>query len=828
MIQFCCDTLRRAELRGGPLNGIDFIEVLDRDAVLQDQRQRFIHVHLINEPGALIFTPENIRILGGDRIQGFRILTVVMGLGPQTNVVVVEVDRPGDFSTYTLQLVRSALDDRPPVDFDPILSTVAFTFKAECPTDFDCKPLCECPEDDQPTPQIDYLAKDYQSFLTVMRDRMALITPDWNERSAADAMVTVMELLAWTADQISSAQDYALREAFLNRCTSRISARRLVRLVDYFIGEGTNARVHVQLAVSADVIPLNPAAPPVLPVGTTITTLLPEAGATIAPDPALLETAQTVFETMHDVEALFAAHNEMAFYTWSDQRCCLPKGATSATLAGHFPDLVIGETLIFEEVLGPRTGRSADADPNLRQPVRLTSIVAFDQNGGPLSDPLTGDAVTQIDWDEGDALTFPLCLSAETDPESGARFLPIVSVARGNVVLADHGRTIADENLGTVPEPPFRWVGPDECDPCDRQPPVFAPPRFTPSLALWPVTHAEPFDPARSATRALEQDAARSVPAARLVSMPGAAEWTAQRDLLASGPFADEFVVEIENDHRALVRLGDDLNGHRPEPGTDFTATYRIGLGTSGAIGGEALRHIAIAIPEITAVRNPLAATGGEEPESLASIRSRAPFAFRTQERAVTRADYAEVTQRLDSIQRAAATWRHTGSWLTVFISADRFGGAPVDAPFEAVILDHLERFRMAGYDLNADGPRFVPLELDLLVCVKGGHFRSDVHRALRALLGANRAPDGSPGLFHPDRLIFGETVYLSPVLAAVQATPGVESVRATLFRRLGDTGEGGLEDGFLTFERLEIAQLDNDPNFPDRGVLRLRLSGGI
>jgi hypothetical protein len=30
---------------------------------------------------------------------------------------------------------------------------------------------------------------------------------------------------------------------------------------------------------------------------------------------------------------LYKAHNTMCFYTWGDQECCLPRGATSATLS---------------------------------------------------------------------------------------------------------------------------------------------------------------------------------------------------------------------------------------------------------------------------------------------------------------------------------------------------------------------------------------------------------------------------------------------------------------------------------------------------------------
>ena len=150
------------------------------------------------------------------------------------------------------------------------------------------------------------------------------------------------------------------------------------------------------------------------------------------------------------------------------------------------------------------------------------------------------------------------------------------------------------------------------------------------------------------------------------------------------------------------------MHGRRPESGTDFTARYRVGNGRAGNIGADSLVHIAIGIPEITRVRNPLPAIGGQEPESLQDVRQRAPVAYRIQERAVTPVDYAEVTERRADVQRAAATFRWTGSWHTVFATVDRGGGVAVTGEFEADIRAHIERYRMAGHDVEIDGPQFV------------------------------------------------------------------------------------------------------------------------
>jgi predicted phage baseplate assembly protein len=303
--------------------------------------------------------------------------------------------------------------------------------------------------------------------------------------------------------------------------------------------------------------------------------------------------------------------------------------------------------------------------------------------------------------------------------------------------------------------------------------------------------------------------------------------WTPEPDLLASRGDTFAFVCETDTDATVRLRFGDDEHGRRPPSGTRFTTHYRVGTGQAGNVGAEAIGHVVTGKPVI-GVRNPVPAAGGIEPETEDEIRRDAPYAFLVQERAVTPDDWAEVTERDDQVQRAAATYRWTGSWHTVFLTADRRGGKPVDAAFATGLRPRLERYRLAGYDLEVNAPVFVPLEIALTVCVTPGRFRSDVGEAVRVVLGTQVLPDGSLGLFHPDRLTFGSPVYLSSVYAAVHAVPGVDSVDVTVFQRLRVPDSSGLESGVLPMGRLEIARLDNDPNFPERGTITLTLGGGI
>jgi hypothetical protein len=336
----------------------------------------------------------------------------------------------------------------------------------------------------------------------------------------------LVEALAYTADQLSYQQDAVATEAYLGTARRRVSVRRHARLMDYFMSEGCNARTWVHLQVSADVVRVDPA-DPAIPIGAKLTTLIPGQLTAIDDDPRVYERAEMIFETMESLQSLFADHNELRFYSWSDERCCLPKGAISATLVGHHPNLTPGTILLLEEVIGPESGSPSDADPTRRHVVRLDRVVATKAGGAPLIDPVTGQSITDISWHEEDALPFPFCLSAAT--KQGYR--DAVSVARGNLVLADHGVTWKGESLGQVPDSFLSMPRPKDGDRCAPLTSPMVPPRFSPRLAKAPLTHAGPaYDHLMSARTAL-QWALRDVrPAVTLTGMKSSETrtWTAR------------------------------------------------------------------------------------------------------------------------------------------------------------------------------------------------------------------------------------------------------------------------------------------------------------
>ena len=916
----CDDDARREAVRAKPeLNGLDYVEVGDDRTTLTvyflgkapqelDARQG----ESADEYARRV--KRYWQIVGGARIRDIQVVDVEVTRNDDPELddyAVVRVDHPGDFSTYTLQVVGME-------NIDALYDHVEFSFQVDCPNPLDCAEPASCPPPERIEPDINYLAKDYATFRQLILDRLALIMPDWQERHAPDLGITLIEVLAYAGDYLSYYQDAVATEAYLDTARQRISVRRHARLVDYALHEGCSARAWLHITTDTD-LALNPRDVFFI---TGVQDLAALDNVVLAAED-LREIPLHAYEVFEAARAemiqLYAAHSEIYFYAWGQRECCLPRGATGATLRDEIiappPDqpevtaaqpqrklqLRVGDVLIFEEALGPRTGNPADADPVHRHAVRLIKVT-------PGVDALTQQPIVEIEWGEEDALPFALCISSITagDAEPPCAYLENVSVARGNVILVDHGLTIEPcEELGKV-----RARGKQtECDCIGRPAEVtYIPERFRPHLEKTPLAFRQPLpadDPANekiiSAAQMLSQDVRQALPAIELNSILGSpeddhvvtwaelndaalvsalgdagftalcyknglplnpnlfaefqkadaaalneqlraelvnelaaryAEWTPQSDLLESGTDDRDFVVEMDNDRVAHLRFGDDECGEQPKAGTTFYASYRVGGGTRGNVGAEAITHLVTRRGNISGanlfIRNPMPAQGGMNAESIAEAKLFAPTQFRqVLERAVIADDYAQLAEsKATHVQRAAAQLIWSGSWYEADVAIDPVGGVQRRGQLSE-IQGMLERYRRIGHDLHVEWAEMVPIELELDICVLPSYLRGHVLAALRDAFSNRVLSDGRRGFFHPDNLTFGEGIYLSRLVAAAQAVTGVESVRVTKLNRLFELPNRELENGVLPLAPLQIAQLDNDPSFPERGKLTFILRGG-
>ena len=472
----------------------------------------------------------------------------------------------------------------------------------------------------------------------------------------------------------------------------------------------------------------------------------------------------------------------------------------------------------------PTTGAEADADPTHRAVVRLVDARHTDDpvysdilTAGELTprlDPLTQDPMPlqRVTWRVEDALSRAFCLSNETVL---AGLIRNVSIVRGNVAPADHGRTVRRDGLSIVPGT-GRW-------------PLASLP--LPDADL--TRHSGSFDPPLSADGRpvpgrydLDASPRDAVPAIHLRSvLTGGARrfWTPVPHLGDSGAYDRYFVAETDDDGATALRFGDDQHGRAPLNVDEVTAFFRIGSGRRGNLSAGALVHAVepdlafwadpeapvgpvsldpgdpdadVAFAEIARVRQPLPATGGVDRESIEAVRALAPDEVKAiQFRAVTAEDWREMALRHPGVAAAKARFRWVGSWHCVFVAIHPRdpgnlvhlpgGGVRLADNFAAEMRAHLVRFKLAGTDLAVRAAQYVPLEIDIRLCIQRGHYRGQVLQAVAEALSNRVRADGSHGFFFLSDLGFGEDVHLSRLYAAVEAVDGVEFLRGVAFQAL-------------------------------------------
>lgn len=801
------------------MNGIDHVRVPPHG----DHEPPRLEIHFVHPlpgqpdavpPDAPPLAAENVLVLGND---GRRQIPV-QNARASGRVLHLDLAHEGDRSAHLVSIVASTAKRVPPPGFDLLLSTAGFLFHVESlGAGDDADPARK---DEEAPPHVDYLARDYQGFRRLMLDRMALLSPQWRERNAADAGVAVVEALAHAADLLSYHQDAVATEAYLGTARRRVSVRRHARLLGYRLHEGCNARAWIAFDCAAPEMPL-----PRERDGrrTRLLTRLPGADAPMLTADDLLRlhdgARPLVFEPMHDA-LLRRAHNRILLHGWGESAWTLPRGATRATLLDGQGDARLmlrpGDVLVLEEARHPGTGTVEEADPLRRHAVRLTRVIPeatetpeggrSRDDGDVLVDELEGVPIVEIEWHAEDALPFDLVARAVI---LGTAY-DDAAVARANVVLADHGLTVPDAH----PEPPrvprekgslLRLQDPD----------------------LTRAVHDAPAARMGPASLALRQDPSAALPAISSLRIDGA-EWRIRPDLVESSRFQRHAVVETETDGTAYLRFGDGAAGRAPRPGALVTTTYRVGNGRVGNVGADSIAHVVPADGSrngITRVWNPLPAQGGEDPEPIEVARQMAPHAYRRLERAVTEDDYVALAKEYPGVRDAVAFREWTGAWAVTFVAVEPDENRPLDHAFKSGLWRHLRSRCVLGEDVGIVEPRYVPLDVLLHVHVDAGHHRRLVHDALRRAFASTRTGDGAPGFFHANQWTFGQPAYLSRIVAHAMGVPGVKRVDALRFRRMD--GDDATDAGVIPIGRLEIARLDNDGH-DHHGRIGFRLEGGL
>ncbi|MFD9482847.1 putative baseplate assembly protein [Streptomyces sp. NPDC059991] len=256
--------------------------------------------------------------------------------------------------------------------------------------------------------------------------------------------------------------------------------------------------------------------------------------------------------------------------------------------------------------------------------------------------------------------------------------------------------------------------------------------------------------------------------------------WQRTDDLTELGPADTCYRLRTGADGAAAVEFGDGRHGSRLPTGTEnVAARYRIGSGSAGNVPAGQVNQVVSRPPGVTAVTNPLPATGGTDPDGVDDTRSRVPLRLRALDRLVSLRDYEDFARAFAGIGKASAQHVTDGRRRVVLVTVAAVGDAPL-AP-GAPLVTALES-ALAAYGDHLP-VRVAVRERVLLLMAAGIRVQPD--RTWESVAPAVR------GALY-DALGFAGTelaapAHLSTAYRAAQSVPGVEHVDVDLFAGVPD-----------------------------------------
>jgi hypothetical protein len=841
------------------LTGIDFVQVVD------PATQTRLRIFFVIEPDLTVppmISPAQVPALASgvdagpaaavSGTLGIRVERAVDGVaepiagqrwrrvrGAIDTRVALEIDMvaPGGFEPYRLVLSHPRLD--------PLSAAVLFDFKQGCPTGFDCEAELDCPGDPLTDVDIDYLARDFGSLRGALLDFAAARYPDWKEPIEADFGTMMLEIMAAQGDHFAYRQDAYDAETRFASATQRASVAAHAKLVDYRPFRG---RVAGGLAV----ITAKATAAAVLAADARIWSRIGGA------EPVVFSTRAPVW--LHPFWNSFKVHNP------DPQADCIGHGATSLMLVSSAA--VVAQTpagvgraefLTGKKVMILSDPVSADR-PRRAVPVTITRIEEF-------VDPLllTGGNptfITRIFWSDDDAVSVELPYDGLTVAmnvaavAAGERIDAYFRMGETEDVAAHHPGVDAAviARMTTLP-PAIEREGPLARDGDGRD-----------VIARFGLAATEGASLRHHANGLPDISVAEVVPPGGLIPPlpvddlqlfgsflpdPGA-NWDYVDDLLSSDLDTDAFTLEpgmwrtverhqlpfgelLFDDYAAdsgwTLRFGSGDFGRAPVDGAIVRVTYRTDPGVIANIPSFALGIMppaGVAVdPGVAAliddVSNPLPFVNAAGEESIATVKTSAPEAFRLNlRRAVRPEDYQAILARLPFVQRANAVTRWTGSWSTDFVAVDPTASIALTPGQEEIVERELDCIRLATRDVRRVDADYLDIDIDISICVAADAYAGEVTEAVEIALRRD--------FFAPDRFTFGTPLIRSALEAAVQAVPGVRFVDAIRVRVHGIGDWRSFSEDELLPADDQIIRLQDDPDRAAMGILTIhsdRVSAG-
>lgn len=254
--------------------------------------------------------------------------------------------------------------------------------------------------------------------------------------------------------------------------------------------------------------------------------------------------------------------------------------------------------------------------------------------------------------------------------------------------------------------------------------------------------------------------------------------WTEVRSFFGVPSTAEVYIVRQDDDGESTITFGDGVRGSRPATGlNNIVASYRFGAGKASPPAGS-IHQLGKAINGVKSIRNPVAASGGDDAESAGGLRTYAPRSALLLGRAVSIQDMEVAAATVGGVRAVRAEWRWNQERQRPVVQIWYIGAAALAAK----ISQRVRSLSDPATPIEAAQAQPVlvlnsPVKLSIAIEIDPRRLEGDVLAAVRTAL-----MDTTTGLLAPERIGIGLPLFRSRIFEAVLAVPGAAAVTGLLW----------------------------------------------
>ncbi|WP_414519342.1 putative baseplate assembly protein [Nostoc sp. PCC 9305] len=276
--------------------------------------------------------------------------------------------------------------------------------------------------------------------------------------------------------------------------------------------------------------------------------------------------------------------------------------------------------------------------------------------------------------------------------------------------------------------------------------------------------------------------------------------WQKVENLIDLSPTDRAYITHTDSDGNTTIIFGNGEHGARLPSGIEnVKAVYRAGTGKSGNVAAEKINQLAMQPLGLSGVLNPIAATGGADPESDYEIRRNAPVGITSLNRAVSVQDYANFARTFTGIGKSNAQRLSNGSEQILHITIAGADDIYIDRNSDLYrsFVQALYQFGDPYQSLQIDMRELMLLIISANVRILANYQWSFVAQKIRTALFDK---------FSFENQELGENVVLSGVISTIQQVPGVDYVDVDILDSVSETE--AQNPGILNTKLQELAKV--------------------